>query len=109
MKFAAAVLTFIMAFFMALPLLSLEIKKAPETCCSSKKKSCNKDSEEPDKNDCNTKCNTSGSCAYCCWMMASKFIIASPSKLVQQKIIVVNDNRTIAHISDCWRPPNFNA
>jgi len=110
MKFAAAILFFVMTILTVLPLLSFKIQKTPENCCSSKTKTCHKNPEEStNKNECSTNCNTSISCGYCCWMMVNKFSITAPSELVRQKIIVINDNRTVAHISDCWRPPNFNA
>jgi hypothetical protein len=80
-------------------------KKVAATDCSKKK--CNKPGKSESKNNCNTDgCNPTLGCSAGNFFIHHYSVISITSWFAQkQKVMVLNDNRILKNMSDCWRPP----
>jgi hypothetical protein len=102
-------------FFVALfgmlhvqPLFPKKEVKKEQTCARSK---CQKQTEEPADNDnCrNEGCNPFVPCPMgsCCYLVENLHFPSSLIIISTQKIALVNDNRLLGSLSDCWHPPEM--
>ena len=83
-----------------------EKQKVPSSCCNSK---CNKTKDKESKDDCeNNRCNPLMSCP------SGNFYLFGHPQLsldafipAKQKTILINDNRIVKRLSECWHPPEI--
>lgn len=107
MKTAAYIFSFIYSFLLLQPLFSSEKRNADLAYCS-KDKCPKKEKEESGKKD---KCEDKGCNPFMACACGNFFLIQKQSvdfivlKLTTQKIILLNDNRIVTNLSDCWHPP----
>jgi hypothetical protein len=80
-------------------------KKAEKPACSSKK--CNKPSGSEDKDNCKSNgCNPSLGCSSGNFYVHHHYQISMPSWFEQkQKTSLINDNRIVKNMSECFHPP----
>jgi hypothetical protein len=125
MKPVASILSLLMLFLMAQPMLmecqamikaeqepvkamcgarschkTTETKKTAEKSCSSKSKECDKT---------NT-CNPFASCSQCQYVAASRYLYAGDQTLAGSKrSYPTNENSVTGFRNDCWQPPELNS
>ncbi len=116
MKQAAYILTILMLFFMAQPLLvncqaQLQRVSKMTGCCGGK--SCHKkevqDKKTPVK-DCDrtNACNPFAGCSQCQYIPTSKFTYPlHPINAVSEKMAISSENIQTGYSNDCWHPPKF--
>jgi len=82
-----------------------------QTCSKSK---CMKEAAFPGEKDCNEEndCDNEGcnpflpcSMGYCCYLVENFISYGGHSAIPGQKNPLVNDNRILKSISECWHPP----
>jgi hypothetical protein len=114
MKQAAYILTLLMLFSMAQPLIvNCQVKlahaKTEETGCC-KKNACNKKQKEEPAKDCDktSSCNPFAGCSLCQYIAASKFTYSLHEINTNSYGRIINNDDVLAGFSnDCWRPPKF--
>ena len=117
MKAAACILITLWSILLVEPLLAnFNVKSAYSECSKkqTKKSSCSKSkSSKPEnkeeKNDCeNNRCNPLMSCPTGNFYFFGQLqLTLTPITLVKQKAILINDNRILKHLSECWHPPEI--
>src|SRR5258706_6853523 len=116
MKPVALILILIWTGLIIEPVFASFSTKATSSSCSKNKpvqSSCSKSkcskSKQPDKKDCeNNRCNPLMSCP------TGNFYLFGPSNfsislfiISKQKTILVNDNRILKQLTECWHPPEI--
>lgn len=92
-----------MAFLMVQPLM--EVIKPVEDCCSTG--CCKKNDKRKDGNT-GKDCNPLMACEFC-----NLFVVCENISVVallidtKVKISIMDDNRIIKSLTECWHPPNF--
>jgi hypothetical protein len=113
MKAAASILTILMLFFTAQPVLVqcqpvMRDPKPVSNCCG---KTCNKKQEKkPDTRDCNRTdaCNPFAGCSQCHYIAASKFFYNSGLSIAGQRNSYAPGENILAGFQpDCWQPPEL--
>lgn len=80
--------------------------KAKKPVCTKSK--CPKKQSPKENNDCpNTGCNPFVPCAMgsCCYLVETAFSYSNSTTISKQKIALINDNRLLNNLSECWHPP----
>jgi len=82
---------------------------AKSSCCKSKCGKPGKPEKKEKKDDCeNNRCNPLMSCPtgnfYFCNYSALSIAAFIPAK---QKTVLLNDNRIMKYVSECWHPPEI--
>ena len=104
MKATVYILSLVMAFLMVQPLIPVNNK---EECCSEK---CCKKKEDKKENSKNKDCNPLMNCRFCALFIVSKSYQVEINPInTREKILIINDNRIIKNLSECWHPPKFTA
>jgi len=89
------------------PYSSCSKKEKPKTsCCKSK---CERPADNEDENDCEgNRCNPLMSCPTGnFYLFGQSWLAAAPFILSKEKKILINDNRIIKHLAECWHPPEI--
>lgn len=106
LKVTVHILSFVMAFLMLQPLISVN-NKSIDKCCSTQ--GCKK-KEDQKENTSNKDCNPLMNCLFCTLFIVSKSYQGEIKPLnTKEKIFIRNDNRIVKNLSECWHPPNFTA
>jgi hypothetical protein len=115
-KAAAYILIALWGILLAEPLLANFNVKSPYSECSkpkpkksscSKKSTCSKEDNKEDKNDCEkNRCNP----LLCCptgnfYLVGQQLLHIIPPSISKKKAILINDNRILKSLSECWHPP----
>jgi hypothetical protein len=81
-------------------------QEVQSSCCKS---SCDKPNEDNNENDCeNNRCNPLMSCPTGnFYLFGQSYFAVAPFILSKQKKILINDNRIIKHLAECWHPPEI--
>ena len=83
-------------------------KPAPSSCSGSK---CNKNksNQQEEKNDCESnRCNPLMACPTGnFYLFGHSFFSISALMISKQKNILVNDNRVVKQLTECWHPPEI--
>jgi len=81
-------------------------KPAQSSCSRSK---CNKSKQQEDENDCeNNRCNPLMSCPTGNFYLFGHSFFSIPALIIsKQKNILVNDNRVVKQLTECWHPPEI--
>ena len=89
------------------PYTSCSKKQEVQSSCSKSKCDTQKDNEE--ENDCeDNKCNPIMSCPTGnFYLFGHPQLSIEPFILAKQKAILVNDNRIIKSLDECWHPPEI--
>ena len=76
-------------------------------CAKSDK--CQEDTPDEEKDDCNNKgCNPFLPCmGSCCYIPENFFAYTVPGFILKPKMALVNDNRILSNVSECWHPPEI--
>ena len=84
----------------------LKKQKVQSSCSKSK---CNTPPEKEDKNDCeNNRCNPLMSCPTGnFYLFGYPHLAIAAFILSKQKTILVNDNRILKCLAECWHPPEI--
>ena len=78
---------------------------AKETCCAVKK-TCSKNKEKKNNEDCNGICNPFMGCSGCAYIHTEKLLFSLPAlmnlsvKAGKKQAVFIS-----SYISDCWHPP----
>lgn len=99
------------------PLFATYSTDGEQVCVISEKPACAKGSkcstEAPveEKEDCSNKgCNPFLPCmGSCCYLPENFFTYSLPEFVSKQKMSLVNDNRLVSNLSECWHPPEVNS
>jgi hypothetical protein len=93
-----------------------EVKKE-KACAKSKKQGCakskcpkQKEKTQEEKDKCkDTGCNPFVPCSmgYCCYLVENFYSYTSASLVKKQKIALIDDNRLLNKLSECWHPPEL--
>ena len=107
MKAGAFILAIILFALIIEPVFSNVSAETEESCCSKTK--CNKPEPSDDNDDCESnRCNPLMACPtgnfYLFGYNSISFTSYIPSK---QKPILVNDNRVLSQLTECWHPPEI--
>jgi len=89
------------------PYSSCSKKEKVQSSCSKSKCDTQKDNKE--ENDCeNNRCNPLMSCPTGnFYLFGQSWFAATPFILSKEKKILINDNRIIKHLAECWHPPEI--
>ena len=89
------------------PYSSCSKKEKVQSSCSKSKCDTQKDNEE--ENDCeDNRCNPLMSCPTGnFYLFGHPLLSIPPFILSKQKTILINDNRIIKHLAECWHPPEI--
>ena len=81
-------------------------QKAQSSCCKSK---CDKPVNKEDENDCEGNlCNPLMSCPTGnFYLFTQPHLSITPLEISTDKKSLINDNRIIKQMSDCWHPPEI--
>ena len=81
-------------------------QEATSSCCESK---CNNPGEKKDKDDCqNNRCNPLMSCPTGnFYLFGHSPISIMPFATTREKALLINDNRIVKQMTDCWHPPEI--
>lgn len=116
MKFGACILITLWGILLAEPLLANFNVKSNYSECSkpqtrksscSKKSTCSKQDSKEEKNDCErNRCNP----LLCCptgnfYLAGHQLLHMFPPGISKKKAILINDNRILKSLSECWHPP----
>jgi len=84
-----------------------EPAESVESCCSNSK--CDKPVPSDSKNDCEgNRCNPLMSCPTGnFYLLDNSYVSFTSVKQSKQKIILVNDNRVLTQLTECWHPPEI--
>jgi hypothetical protein len=113
MKKAASILTILLLFFTAQPVLlrcqpAIPDAKPARNCCA---KTCNKKQEKKaDTRDCNQTdaCNPFAGCSQCHYIAVSKFFYNSNLSITYQRNSYAPGEDILAGFQpDCWQPPEL--
>jgi len=117
MKARACILIVIWSTLLIEPLSANFSIKTPYSSCSKKQKvqsSCSKSkgdksTDKETKDDCeNNRCNPLMSCPTGNFYLSGlPHLAITPFILLKQKTILINDNRIVKHLSECWHPPEI--
>ena len=79
-----------------------------EPACAKSKK-CVPGTPAEEKEDCsNNGCNPFLPCmGSCCYLPENFFTHSMPGFVLKQKMALIDDNRILSNISECWHPPEF--
>src|SRR5437870_2790589 len=111
MKQAASILTILMLFFTAQPMLvqcqpGMPDVKPAKGCCA---KTCNKKQQKKaDTRDCNRTdaCNPFAGCSQCQYIIASKFFYNTNLSIAARQNSYAPSEHILAGFQpDCWQPP----
>ena len=107
MKAAACILMIILGVLWIEPLFSHSTNQITESsCCKSK---CNKPKPTDNKKDCeNNRCNPLMACPTGNFFVNNYSHISIAALIIsKQKTALVNDNRILKQLTECWHPPEI--
>jgi|SRR5688572_1985435 len=107
MKAGAYILMVILCVLMIQPMFSNSMVAPAESCCA--ESSCDKPEPSDNKDDCaNNRCNPLMSCPTGNFYLAGYSHISLTSLMLsKEKIFLINDNRVLARLAECWHPPEI--
>ena len=107
MKAGTCILMIILGILMIQPMFSYSVAEPAESCCSKSK--CDKPEPPDNKNDCeNNRCNPLMSCPTGnFYLIGYSHISLTAFVQPKQKIILINDNRVLTQLTECWHPPEI--
>ena len=107
MKAGSCILMIILCILMIQPMFSNAVVEPAVSCCS--KSSCDKPDPTDGKNDCeNNRCNPLMSCPTGNFYLIDNSHISLTTFIQsKQKIVLVNDNRVLTQLTECWHPPEI--
>jgi len=94
-------------FSIKTPYSSRSKKQEVKSLCSKSK--CNKSNDKEKKDDCeNDRCNPLMSCPTGnFYLFGYPHLPITPFISLKQKTILINDNRIVKHLAECWHPPEI--
>jgi len=117
MKFRASILMLLWSILLIEPLSANFSIKTPYSSCSKKqelrascsKSKCNQSNDKEKEDDCeNNRCNPLMSCPTGnFYLFGHQLLSITPFILSKQKAILINDNRIIKQLTECWHPPEI--
>jgi hypothetical protein len=117
MKAGACILTLIWAVLLVEPVFANFTTNTAKSSCSKNKvaqsscsmSKCKKSRPSKDKNDCEkNRCNPLMACPTGNFYLSGhSHLSISPLLISRQKTILVNDNRILKRLSECWHPPEI--
>ena len=117
MKIRACILLLIWSTLLTEPLSANFSIQSPYSSCSKKvevqssscESKCNKPKDKEEENDCeNNRCNPLMSCPTGnFYLFGHQLLSIAPFILSKQKAILINDNRIIQQLTECWHPPEI--
>lgn len=92
-------------FSIKTPYSSCSKKQEVQSSCSKSK--CDKSKDKEEKDDCeNNRCNPLMSCPTGnFYLFGHPHLVIAPFILSKQKTILINDNRILKCLAECWHPP----
>jgi hypothetical protein len=118
MKAGAFILTIILGVLLIQPLFAgldtglsgscAQMKRATSSCC---KATCHKQEPEKEKNDCGpNRCNPFMGCAAGNFYIHDYFSVTLTTIIIPRtKSALIDDNRILKQLSECWHPPEMNS
>ena len=118
MKVGAWILIALWGILLAEPLLANFDVKSPYSECSkpqakksscSKKSTCNKEESKDEEKDCEkNRCNPLLGCPTGnFYLVGLQLLHINPPTSLKKKSILINDNRIVKNLSECWHPPEI--
>ena len=117
MKIQACILIILWSVLLIEPLsANLSINSVDSSCSkneqvqsSCSKSKCDQPKDNEDENDCEeNRCNPLMSCPTGnFYLFGHSQLSIAPLILSTQKAILINDNRIIKHLTECWHPPEI--
>jgi hypothetical protein len=125
MKTRAGILMILWTVLLVEPLSANLDIKTPYSSCSMKQEyllqtppgksqsNCSKSKcdipADKDENDCeNNRCNPLMSCPTGnFYLFNSSYLSIEPFIMSKQKTVLINDNRIMKHLAECWHPPEI--
>ena len=107
MKTGTCILILILGILMIQPMFGYGVAGPAASCCS--ESSCDKPEPTDNENNCeNNRCNPLMSCpAGNFYLVGYSHISLTSFIQPKQKIILVNDNRVLTRLTECWHPPEI--
>jgi len=117
MKARACILMVIWSILLIEPLSALLSIQNPYSSCSTKQKAqsscsksgCDQPADTEDENDCGgNRCNPLMSCPTGnFYLFTQSHLSIAALKISTDKKSLINDNRTVKQMGDCWHPPEI--
>ena len=118
MKTRACILIVLWTVLLIEPLsANLNIETVYSSSCSKKQESqsscskskCDQPKDNDEENDCEeNRCNPLMSCPTGnFYLFGHPQLAIAPFIMAKQKAILINDNRIIKHLAECWHPPEI--
>lgn len=117
MKTRACILMILWTVLLVEPLSANLSIETPYSSCSKKqevkpscsKTKCDKPADKEDENDCeNNRCNPLMSCPTGnFYLFSHSYLSIEPFILSKQKTALINDNRILKQLNECWHPPEM--